>query len=296
MLMGQVERPLGEDRVRPQGTTCSYVEEQTGNGITGFPYLGRHLHDSRGLVILDSHPLQPRVIPGPIRQIGGSVTSSDNDSPIRVVIACRDANFGAALAARSETIRVISIVDSLHRLANAATTGDLDAIVAVDPDAFPPGKVMEVANDIPVLMFGPAEDAAAMIESVEAGALGYADIDAPLNYLIEAMHSVADGAGVVPPLLLGPLLRHVVERRRSQRRALERLQVLSPRERQVFDLTTQGLDKASVAAELFISPATARTHIQNVFRKLGVHSLAEIVALAAACGLEVGSVHQRRSQ
>lgn len=224
------------------------------------------------------------------------MSSSEQRTPIRVAIACRDANFGAALAAQSETIRVTAIFESLQGLAKAAENGTIDAIVAVDPAEYSPEDVLAVARDLPVLMLGPTHDAGPMIEAVEAGAFGYSDVDAPLESLIADIHSVANGAGVIPPLLLGSLLRHVVERQRLQRRARESLEVLSPRERQVFELSARGFDKEALAAELFISPATARTHVQNLFRKLGVHSVAELVALAAECGFEVASPRQRTTR
>lgn len=58
------------------------------------------------------------------------------------------------------------------------------------------------------------------------------------------------------------------------------LSVLTPREREVLTLLTQGLDGATIAKELFLSPATVRNHIQHILTKLGVHSRAEAVALA----------------
>lgn len=171
-----------------------------------------------------------------------------------------------------------------------------DGIVAVDPNVFPPDRVMEIAASLPVLVVGRGDDASSMILSVEAGALGYADLEAPFENLVGAIRSVIEGVAVIPPPLLGSLLRHVVERQRAQRRARERLGVLSAREREVFELTARGCDKQAVATELFISPATVRTHLENAFRKLNVHSVAELVALAAECGLDVGPTSRGRSE
>lgn len=58
------------------------------------------------------------------------------------------------------------------------------------------------------------------------------------------------------------------------------LEVLTPREREVLEHLTEGLDGAAIAAELFLSPATVRNHIQHILSKLGVHSRAEAVGLA----------------
>ncbi len=59
------------------------------------------------------------------------------------------------------------------------------------------------------------------------------------------------------------------------------LQELTDREREVFRLAAEGARKDEIGQRLFISPDTARTHLQRVYRKLGVHSQAELIALAA---------------
>jgi PAS domain S-box-containing protein len=58
------------------------------------------------------------------------------------------------------------------------------------------------------------------------------------------------------------------------------LDVLTPREREVLHLLTEGLDGAAIADQLFLSPATVRNHIQNILNKLEVHSRVQAVALA----------------
>jgi DNA-binding CsgD family transcriptional regulator len=91
--------------------------------------------------------------------------------------------------------------------------------------------------------------------------------------------------------MLGSLLRHVVRRRREERRAQERLKILTGRERQIFELVASGLDKYGIAETLFISPETARTHIHNVLTKLGLHSQVDLLALASQCGFAIGRTH-----
>lgn len=58
------------------------------------------------------------------------------------------------------------------------------------------------------------------------------------------------------------------------------LDALTPREREVLGLLTEGLDGAAIGERLFLSPATVRNHIQHILSKLGVHSRTEAVALA----------------
>ncbi len=80
------------------------------------------------------------------------------------------------------------------------------------------------------------------------------------------------------------LERFIVERLdgaiRETKPVDDHLAVLTPRERDVLDLLTEGLDGAAIAERLYLSPATVRNHIQHILTKLGVHSRVEAVALA----------------
>jgi len=142
-----------------------------------------------------------------------------------------------------------------------------------------------LVDRVDVLVVGTSPQS--MVEAVQAGALGYIDADAPLESMIGAIEQVASGHGTIPPELLGTLLRQVVKRHRAERAQLDRLNLLSPREREVFDLVARGLDKEQVAERLFIAAGTVRTHKQSIFKKLDLHSQAELVALAVRCGIDV---------
>ena len=226
------------------------------------------------------------------------MTIPTSSKAISIVIVCRDPLLGGALAsaAAGSGMRVAGPVDSLEGLRLAVASGDVDGIVAIGPDNFPAFDVVETGAPRPVLVVGRGDDSSAMIAAVEAGALGYAGLETPLESLVEAMISIVNGVPVIPPLLLGSLLRHVVKRQRLQRQARARLEILSSRELEVFELTGRGHGRQDVAEILFISPATVRTHVQNAFRKLNLHSVAELVALAAECGLEVGPTQMEETE
>lgn len=123
-----------------------------------------------------------------------------------------------------------------------------------------------------------------MKAALEAGALGYATASSTLTALVEDMHGVVAGEARVPRLLLGGLLRSLITRERRSNAMLDRYASLSRRERETLGLLAQGLDHAGIAASMVISPETARTHIQNVLGKLGVHSRLEAAALAIEHG------------
>ncbi len=89
---------------------------------------------------------------------------------------------------------------------------------------------------------------------------------------------------MIPPDLLGTLLGHLVGRSRGERELAASLEKLTPRERDVFRLASRGARKEEIGASLFISPATARTHLQRIYRKFEVHTHAELIALAFRMG------------
>jgi DNA-binding NarL/FixJ family response regulator len=137
----------------------------------------------------------------------------------------------------------------------------------------------------PTLVFDRGGSEELLLHAIESGAAGYVTGHGGLGGLAEAVHAIANGESVVPPAMLGPLLRRLIERQREAASAMERLVVLTPREREVLALLAEGRDAAGIASVLFISPETARTHLQRVLRKLGVHSRREAVALVATSGL-----------
>jgi DNA-binding NarL/FixJ family response regulator len=153
---------------------------------------------------------------------------------------------------------------------------------ATSPEAL--AVLDDKAESVASLVVGPVDDRL-LIDSVERGALGFVDEGASLGEIAEAALGVANGSGIIPPNLLGALLRHVVERRRRQTLQSRRLEVLTGREREVFILAAMGWGRGEIAQKLGISRETSRTHLQNLMGKLDLHSQAELVGLAAECGM-----------
>ncbi len=219
------------------------------------------------------------------------------DERINLLVLSPDPNLAGVLAAavsHDPTFEVLGTVPEPDHLddmvqkwtptvaiISLALPGSLDELASIDP------RTATLALD-------EVEDPEAMLSALESGADGYAVMQEGLDKLIAAIRTVASGAASIPPTLLGHLLRDVVQRRRAEREALELLEQLTPREREVFELAARGYRHVEVAEELYISAATARTHLQRGFSKLDVHSRAELVALAARCGLEVGTVEEAR--
>jgi DNA-binding NarL/FixJ family response regulator len=131
-----------------------------------------------------------------------------------------------------------------------------------------------------VLVLSGEPDELLLVEAMEAGASGYLTKSAPLSELLRAARSIAEGDTVIPPSMLGPLLARLIDGRDEREDAFERVSRLTRREREVLSLLADGADNHVIASVLVISPQTARTHIQNVLAKLGVHSRLEAAAFA----------------
>ena len=118
-------------------------------------------------------------------------------------------------------------------------------------------------------------------EAMAAGARGYISKAAEPQQLFEALRRVAGGERYLPP----SVSPHAVERRARHAGEPSLRALLSPREREVFDLLLQGFDNQEIGEQLFLSHKTVETHRYRIFTKLNVHTLAELTRLASRHGL-----------
>jgi DNA-binding NarL/FixJ family response regulator len=118
-------------------------------------------------------------------------------------------------------------------------------------------------------------------DAFDAGVTGYALKEQSLGEIVEAMKKSAAGERYVAPQL-GPLQATVRQGGNGDHAGLDQL---SRREREIFGRIIQGLSSRDIAQTLCISLKTVETHRSHINRKLGVHSPAELIRLAALKGL-----------
>jgi NarL family two-component system response regulator LiaR len=128
------------------------------------------------------------------------------------------------------------------------------------------------------------EDADLAAAAVRAGALAVVEKAAPLTTLVTAVVHAARGEAQLSPALLAAVFRRLREGDKQTEAISSRFDALTPRERDVLRLMIEGLDRPAIAKNLYTSVNTIRTHAQNVFRKLGVHSSIEAVSFARRAG------------
>lgn len=136
-----------------------------------------------------------------------------------------------------------------------------------------------------VLLLSAEEDVTTLIEALRSGASGYIAKASPLAELIDATRAVHRGETVVPSHMIGDLVDRLLRAQEEQDDALQRISRLTSREKEVLALLADGGNNQVIAGALAISPQTARTHVQNILGKLGVHSRLAAAALVIQKGV-----------
>jgi two-component system, NarL family, response regulator NreC len=144
-------------------------------------------------------------------------------------------------------------------------------------------ELRRLGHKMPVLILTMHHAPVFARDAFAAGAQGYAMKSQPLTELIGAIRTVAAGERYV-----SPALGHVPTPAHG-RPAESGFDSLSRREREVFALVIQGRASAEIGKLLSISLKTVETHRAHINRKLGTHSSAELMRIAAASGLLGGS-------
>ena len=124
-----------------------------------------------------------------------------------------------------------------------------------------------------------------VFEALQTGASGFLLKDAGPAELLHAIRVVAAGEALLAPRITRRLIAQVTAQRTAAQDAENRLAVLTEREREVLALVGQGLSNHEIGAELFLSPATARTHVSHAMTKLGARDRAQLVVIAYQTGL-----------
>jgi RNA polymerase sigma factor (sigma-70 family) len=174
--------------------------------------------------------------------------------------------------------------------AMAAAALHLPDVVVLDV-SLPGGTGLEVARRLKqalpatrILMLSVYDNTEYVLEAVRAGADGYLLKDsspAELRDAIRAVHAGESAFSAATARQLNAGLRQEAQRREKE----DRLAQLTSREREVLRLIVEGRTNKETAATLGISHRTVETHRENILRKLGVRSVAELTRLAIETGM-----------
>ena len=121
-----------------------------------------------------------------------------------------------------------------------------------------------------------------VFDALRAGASGFLLKDTEPAELVRAVRVVHDGDALLSPSITRRLVEEYAARAKGPAVSLD---ALTEREREVVALVGTGLSNEEVAARLFLSPLTAKTHVSRAMGKLGVRDRAQLVVLAYESGL-----------
>ncbi len=137
-----------------------------------------------------------------------------------------------------------------------------------------------------------------VLAALRAGASGFLGKGVEPTELIEAVRIVAGGESLLSPKATSALIARLLSQPQAgdPSAVSSELDVLTPREREVVSLVALGLNNDQIADRLFLSPLTAKTHVNRAMTKLSVRDRAQLVVLAYQAGLVRAGDTELRTQ
>jgi DNA-binding NarL/FixJ family response regulator len=123
-----------------------------------------------------------------------------------------------------------------------------------------------------------------VFEALRVGASGFLVKDTEPVDLLRGVRAVAGGDALLSPGVTRRLIEEFASRSRAPLAPMS-LDTLTDREREVMALVGAGLSNEDIAAKLYVSPATAKTHVSRAMIKLGARDRAQLVVFAYEAGL-----------
>ncbi|GAA0997289.1 response regulator [Subtercola frigoramans] len=120
-------------------------------------------------------------------------------------------------------------------------------------------------------------------EAIDAGASGFLLKSTEPEFLLAAIRTVHSGNAVLAPSATANLVRRFASPRHVDRD--EALTLLTPREKDLFDLVAAGLSNSEIASSLHLSEATVKTHVSRILGKLELRDRVQLVIFAYHNGL-----------
>jgi len=202
--------------------------------------------------------------------------------PIRVVLVDDQALFRSGLRMLIDSQDDLDVVGEAAEGGAALAEVERTAPDVVLMDVRMPGmdgvtatERLAARGDLPrviVLTTFDLDEAAA--RALRAGASGFVLKDARPEFLLAAIRTVHAGAAVIAPAAIGHLLATFGAGRAHRDDATA---VLSPREREIYELAGKGLSNGEIAAHEYVSEATVKTHVSRILAKLGLRDRVQLV-------------------
>ena len=221
------------------------------------------------LLVVDDHPLFRR----------GLIALLSQDDRFEIVGEAGDV--GEALRVLAKTQPDLLLLDN-----HLPGVKGVDAIASLKSDR----------PNLRILMLTVSEDEEDLSKALQSGADGYLLKTSESDQLCDALVKVHEGHSVISPSMLNKLvstMRHPANPTAdavgimsfSKAAAIQSLDKLSPREKDIFLLIAKSLSNKQIARDLDIAETTVKIHVQHIFKKLDLTSRVQIAVFAATHGL-----------
>lgn len=124
-----------------------------------------------------------------------------------------------------------------------------------------------------------------VVAALRAGASGFLGKGERPAALLEGIRTVMAGESLLSPKATRALIGHVLDKAAPATVSTSAMSTLTPREQEIVALVAQGMSNDEIAAQLYLSPLTAKTHVNRAMMKLGARDRAQLVVFAYQSGL-----------
>jgi DNA-binding NarL/FixJ family response regulator len=147
-------------------------------------------------------------------------------------------------------------------------------------------QIKEGNGEVEVLVLSAYEDDESVFQAIQAGASGYVLKDITPSNLVRAIRAVRAGMSTVHPGITRKLLERIslMSRARTPGAAPIHSDGLTAREVEILVGVSKGLSSRELAAKLFVSESTVKSHLRTIYRKIGVRDRSQAVAYAIRKG------------
>lgn len=210
-----------------------------------------------------------------------TVLIADDDALVRRALAVFLSNAGMEVAAEASGGAQAIAAARSHQpdvaLVDVQMPG-VDGVAATAGiiDQSPDTKVLAITT------FGTIESIMPMLR---AGASGYLLKDTDPEDIVDAVHQILAGNGVLSPRVTSRLIASIRETTPPALEPLEAHEELSTREAEVVSLLSLGLSNAEIAMKMHVSEGTVKAHLGNIIAKWGVRDRVQVLVRAARSGL-----------
>jgi DNA-binding NarL/FixJ family response regulator len=155
---------------------------------------------------------------------------------------------------------------------------DLDGIAATR-------ELLAASPETRVVILTTFEQDDYIFGALSAGASGFLLKRTRPEELVAAIHTIAAGDSLLSPSVTSRVIERMARRPTPDAARAERLEELTPREREVLQLMARGLANGEIAGALLIEESTVKTHVKRVLTKLGARDRVQAVIFAYESGL-----------